>query len=161
MTPDRSLTMACALVFFTPVAGVLAGRFVGSAVTTAEASYVETAVPPAVTLPPLSDRVDRAETLAVLASPFRSIDEAVIREASDPGDPNGRVTHTPGFALTAVMPHPRRPIAVINGRPRTVGEELASGWTLVDIDGGGRTVVIQGPDGTRVRVRMGSQGEGR
>jgi hypothetical protein len=161
MTLNRSLSIACALVFITPIGGVLVARFIGVGVNTSHASPSYTDPGPTTPLPPLEPQSDRATTLAALQSPFRLIDEAEVREVSEPGEPTTRGTAAPVFNLTAVMPHAQRPIAVINGRPRTIGEELTPGWTLTEIDGTSRTIVINGPDGDRVRVRMGNEPGGR
>lgn len=160
MKPDRSVSAACAAVFFTPIAGVLLARFIGAAVGTTAGAQVP--APPAsiATLPPFTTRADRTGSLVSMPSPFRPIDETAAREITGSGETAPRGVKVPAFALTAVMPHPQRPIAVINGRPRTTGEELSPGWTLADIDGPGRTVVIQGPDGDRIRIRMGNQSGG-
>lgn len=160
MKPDRPLSAACALAFLTPIAGVVLARLIGSAVGTTEAGQAMEVAPPVAVLPPLIEPRDRAGALASMPSPFRTIDESAVREVIEPGDTTKRNASVPAFALTSVMPHPKRPIAVINGRPRTIGEELSPGWTLAEIDGAGRTVVINGPQGDRIRVRMGNQAGG-
>ncbi len=49
--------------------------------------------------------------------------------------------------VTSILPHPKRPLAVINGKARTIGAAIGSGWVLIKIDGDTRTVTLRNLDG--------------
>ncbi len=49
----------------------------------------------------------------------------------------------PSFEVSAILPHPKRPLAVINGKPCQISDHIASGWVLTGIDGETRTVTLK------------------
>jgi hypothetical protein len=139
-----------------PASGVIGARFVGAGPRTAAAS-VPAVLPPLVEFVPPPPEAP-ATDFSALASPFRSADPAIVPllqpEVRLPPTPVER--SLPVFTLTSVMPHPSRPLAVINARPRSVGDEIAPGWILTRIEGDTRQVIVTGPDGRSHRVRMSS-----
>lgn len=60
----------------------------------------------------------------------------------------------PIFVLTAVLPSSKNPLAVIDGKPRSVGDSIVEGWTLSKIVGKERYVILKHTSGRRVRVQM-------
>ncbi|MBL4591525.1 MAG: hypothetical protein JKY96_06150 [Phycisphaerales bacterium] len=53
----------------------------------------------------------------------------------------------PIFEVTSILPHPTRPLAVINSKPYRLGAKIFPGWTLTAINGDQRTITIKGPTG--------------
>lgn len=159
MPTDRNARAACLLVALTPIAGVLGARFVGAAPASAlAATYLE--LPPLPTLPDTQPRRLPPETLAAMASPFRAAERVLAAEAPEP-EPQPEPEPAPEppapvpvFRLTTVMPHPVRPLAVINNRPRAIGDEVAPGWFLTAIHGDARQVTIRGPGNRQVQVSL-------
>ena len=60
----------------------------------------------------------------------------------------------PIFILSAVLPSSKNPLAVIDGKPRAVGDVIMEGWTLSKIVGNERYVILKHSSGRRVRVQM-------
>ena len=60
----------------------------------------------------------------------------------------------PTFVLSAVLPSANNSFAVINGKPYTVDDEVAAGWTLQKISGKDRYVILIHESGRRVRVMI-------
>ncbi len=58
------------------------------------------------------------------------------------------------FAVSSILPHPTRPLAVINGKPYKIGDRVASGWTLTLIDGDTRSIVIKNASGVNKRISI-------
>lgn len=155
MIPDRGTLATGLLIALTPALGVGGARFVGQAARPAAAGPAFAVAE----LPRFPDRPEPgAETpdYAGLRSPFRVQTEpmAPVLVMPDIGHPTPKIEGVPEFVLTAVMPHRDRPLAVINGRPRSLGDEVAPGWTVTAIDGDARRVALTGPDGRTVRLGM-------
>lgn len=53
--------------------------------------------------------------------------------------------------MTSILPHPQNPLAVIDGKPRRIGDTLESGWTLEGISGDDFTVTLRHSSGKRIR----------
>ena len=156
MTPDRNTMVVGLVIALAPAAAIVGARHVGSAaggVIGAEVAPLN----PAPEFEPLTPVTDDPSRFAALRSPFRADPEPIEpltiplepEVAEGPKDPA-----VPEFSLTAVMPHPTRPLAVINARPRAIGDQTAPGWTLTAIDGDARQVTLTGPGGRSVRIRM-------
>ncbi len=60
----------------------------------------------------------------------------------------------PEFVLTTVLPSKNNPLAVINGKARSTGDEIVKGWTLYKIMGNERYVILKHESGRRVKVQM-------
>lgn len=152
--PNRQIMLACALLAVTPAAGVVGARFVGRGPARASAAE-PVSMTPLPEIPPAPPASDPDRFLA-LRSPFPEVtlpaEPAPILVVDAPGEP--AIPNTPDLALTSVMPHPTRPLAVINGRPWTTGDEVAPCWTLTSIDGHERRVVLTGPDGRLIALTM-------
>ena len=52
----------------------------------------------------------------------------------------------PTFEITSIMKTRSGPVALINGRLRRVGDEVAPGWTVQSINDLTRSVTLTGPD---------------
>lgn len=68
--------------------------------------------------------------------------EVVNPEYSMPEEPTEKYPSGPELSVSSILPHPARPLAVINGKPCKLGERVAPGWKLTAIDGNARTVTI-------------------
>jgi len=64
------------------------------------------------------------------------------------------IANDPVFTLSAVLPSPTKSFAVVNGKARSQGDEIEPGWTLVLIDGDGRSIILQHTSGRKLRVSM-------
>lgn len=141
-----------------PAIAVGAFQFAMSEPAKAKASGDSTQFLPLPTIPEWTEGVDqRAERSFVAPSPFwfeevelRLPDMPVVvrPEETDIEEPD------PVFVLTAVLPSTNKSYAVINGKPKAVGDEIAKGWTLNKISGKERYVIIKHTSGRRLRVLM-------
>lgn len=60
----------------------------------------------------------------------------------------------PQIQVSSILPHPTRPLAVINGKPCRLGERVAPDWKLTSIDGDARTITISNSHGEIKIVRI-------
>lgn len=60
----------------------------------------------------------------------------------------------PPVSVTSILPSARNPLAIIDGKPRRVGDTLPSGWTVVSINGEDSTVSLIHTSGKRVRAGL-------
>jgi hypothetical protein len=155
MIPDRSTLVLSFLIALTPVAGVILARFVGQGVRPAAASSAFS-IADLPDFPSATTTGRAAVDPAQVRSPFRIQSEPVVPAMILPevGELPPKIEDVPEFVLTTVMPNAPRPLAVINGRARTLGDEAAPGWIVTDIDGNTRRVVLTGPDGRAVVLGM-------
>ena len=159
MALERNTLIVCVLVGLIPVGGVVLARYIGQGPSSASASVASEPVAfprlPSVVPVPLRDDA----VIAGLGTPFRIEAEPMPRlEFPTPNSDTPKPSGTPDFTLTTVMPHASRPLAVINGRTRSIGDEVSPGWFLRAIDGDARQVLIEGPDERSVVLRMASPG---
>lgn len=159
MLPERNTLLICAVVGLTPIAGVMVARYVGQGPSSAGAAVANQPgtfpkLPGRVTVPTRDEGVT-----AGLGTPFRIEAEPMPRlEFPAPTSEPPKASGVPVFTLTAVMPHATRPLAVINGRARSIGDEISPGWFLRAIDGDSRQVLLTGPEDRTVVLRMATPG---
>jgi hypothetical protein len=121
-----------------------------------------TALPTEVVIPVQTDERSTADVITGIQrnlSPFwydgqlevesPLIEEIAVFKPDEPG--------APSIHVTTIMPHPTRPLAVINGKPREIGDSVAPGWRLSGIDGKTRTVTITNPDGEEYVMEISKQ----
>ncbi|MCA9304620.1 MAG: hypothetical protein KC996_10910 [Phycisphaerales bacterium] len=70
-------------------------------------------------------------------------------EELEPVDQGGPELH-----VSSILPHPTRPLAVINGKPCRLDERVAPGWKLTKIDGDARTITITNTLGETRVIRI-------
>ncbi len=63
----------------------------------------------------------------------------------------------PKLLLTGIMAGETRQLASVNNRIVTVGDEVAPGWTITEIDVGARTVTVLGKSGRTIKLTPPSQ----
>lgn len=165
---DRVVLGWCLIALATPPAAVALSRFVGvgPAPALAESEPEPLPEPPSIAFSlPQTLRpgvVPDGETTGTtsIVSPFwheAGYVSTTPDPLSDPDDATGPATDTgPTFVLSAVMPHPRHPAAIINARPCSIGDTVVPGWRLISIDGDARLVVLSDRTGRQVIVRMSS-----
>jgi hypothetical protein len=56
--------------------------------------------------------------------------------------------------VTSILPHPKNPLAIIDGKPRRVGDVMDSGWTVLSINGDDFTVTLRHKTGKEIRESM-------
>lgn len=157
---DRALRGAILVAFCVPSLGVVAARFFGSGPSTAAASSTPEPMPPLPDIRPLPVSTGSMPgEMTELASPFwhafhipiAPAEPMPIRRPSPQSE-----QPDPDFLVTAVMPHASRPLAVINGRPRSIGDVIVPGWTLTSIDGHARTVTLTHSSGRTRTLQIGT-----
>lgn len=135
-----------------------AGPSVSAAGTAAVAAD---APPPAPSKPPTAEQVRAMQWLAGAAraraerSPMlhlKAPEPAATPAAAAQAEPE-RAAERPAMALSAVLTRDGRVTALINGRLRGVGDEVAPGWTIEAIDGDALSVTVRGPDGQDAQIR--------
>ncbi len=57
----------------------------------------------------------------------------------------------PAVRVTSILPHPKNPLAIIDGKPRRVGDTLDSGWTVMSINGKDFSVSLRHTTGKEIR----------
>lgn len=98
--------------------------------------------------------LERAKALSAIepGSPFPRHEAAlagVPEMPSIPGAPEPEVEPAPQLALTSIMGG-RVPVAMVNGRPRGLGDQVAPNWKIVEI--GQDKIEVEHADGRRVTV---------
>ncbi len=100
--------------------------------------------------------IERARALEAVepASPFPRSEVSAVAVPDMPamrGEPEATVEPPPELTLTSVMGG-RMPVAMVNGRPRSRGDEVAPGWTIVEINQD--SIVVEEADGRQVTVNL-------
>jgi hypothetical protein len=157
-TTDR-LTLAAALIF--PALCVIGSQFVGVGASSANADErVEFELPSPTPGFTLSTGDPELITGIAIESPFyfESIEpEQHPLDLVDNSTPEPRPSvpqALPAVTVTSILPHPRNPLAIIDGKPRRVGDTLESGWTVLSISGSDFTVTLRHSSGREIRERM-------
>jgi hypothetical protein len=154
-----SLIVVCLVL---PTAGAYGVRFIGKATTESHAMQNDENKPVASML--LSQEWD-SNVLAVmnekqtdLQSPFwfeeqvAEIFDNVIEyeqpqeQFSDPVIQN--------ITVSSILPHPQRPMAIVNSKPARVGDEIDGGWKVAAINGAKRTVSFVHSSGKQITVKL-------
>lgn len=143
------------VALFVPLGAVGAIRLLGEGAQVSVAAIAEP-VPELPVFEPLRPGVGfEAESIS---DPFWRERAVATNEFPDEfiedGEQQVERVEAPDFALTAVMPSATRPLAVIDGKPRKIGDVIAPGWELVGIDGNARCVTVRARDGRTFLVRM-------
>lgn len=167
----RQAKLASLGAVVTPLVALVLIRFAGPSQTVAATS------PPVIDTPSLpTPGVPIREESGVIASAaqyaqrlfeagFSGAPFPVARpepSASDtPPDPRAAVSseantaeEAPELQLSAIMARRNGAIAVIDGRIRTSGSEVAPGWVLETIDEPGRRIVIRSRAGRRLEIPL-------
>jgi len=89
---------------------------------------------------------------------FRSPFVVPMSEADREGllqNPKGKAPppKAPEFAVTSIISGAQT-FAVINGKPRRVGDELDGGWVLAEIDSAGRRATVEHPEQGRLVLKI-------
>lgn len=158
MTIDRNTILTAALVALAPAGAIIGARHIGSGAGGAIGAQIAEPRPLPV-FEPVNHETPDPERFADLRSPFPAVQGTgftVVEPELFPRPSDEPAETLPDFTLTAVMPHPTRPLAVINGRARAIGDQPQPGWTLTEIHGDARQIVLTGPSGRTVRVGMGA-----
>ena len=69
-------------------------------------------------------------------------------------DPATKIISADRYMVTSVMPNARTPLAVIDGRPRRLGDVLDGGWRIERINAVDHTVSLVHPSGARARIGL-------
>lgn len=60
----------------------------------------------------------------------------------------------PEVMVTSILPHAKKPMAIINAQLFQIGDEVVDGWKLVGIIGDSRTVILMHKTGKRLTVEL-------
>lgn len=151
--------MLCAIL--APVGFVFGSRFIGTGPSSVMADSVERPqLPEALPVFSLPEPAEIRDTSEPIQSPF------YIEPLAAPGaipaqkpvqnrpSPSAAQQPLPKVSVTSILPNPRNPLAVIDGRPRRIGETLPSGWTVISINGEDNTVTLQHSTGAEIRAGL-------
>lgn len=102
--------------------------------------------------------VDRANAAGAGQSPvaFANETQRVVVQPDVPGgipEPEVPVA-VPEFRLSSIMLGGGTPIAMIDGKVRRAGDEVAAGWTVRAIDHSDGTVSLIGPKGKQIELKL-------
>jgi hypothetical protein len=87
----------------------------------------------------------------IAGSPFRT-PESANATALAPADADE--PEQAAFEVSAIVNSPKGAIAVIEGKPRRVGDAVADGWSVAAIDPVALTVTLSRADGQATMLRM-------
>ncbi len=145
-----------------PGAVMFGARFVGQAPSTSGAQTLATTTSDIVQFPEVSlseaDSPDGESIATQIQSPFW-FDKVVVETFEEPFQPlvNPRKQiqeSLPGFSVTTILPNPKNPLAIINSKPRRVGDEIQGGWKLMGIDGKNLTVTLVHKSGKSMTLSL-------
>lgn len=155
----RSTCLKCLGVALCPVLALLGTQMWvsrgGPASASAQPAVDPVTIPEYQPMPEPSEREARAiarirelEHQSV-PSPFPNLAQTEVPEIIQKigliaGDPAEQVQQVPELVVTSVMGG-RVPVAMVNGRARSVGDRVAPGWTIRQINASG--IVIEHVDG--------------
>ena len=161
MSDQRSTRLYILIAVLAPTATMFASRYIGGAPSLAQADESAMGVDPFAfskqpfpTLSPATDIKLQASGSpfyfepVYVARPDRFPAEEPVEIQDDDGVPAPTVT------VTSVLPHPKNPLAVIDGKPCRVGDVLPNGWKIQSINGSDFTVTLIHSSGKRYRARL-------
>ncbi|MFG0245825.1 MAG: hypothetical protein ACF8MF_07245 [Phycisphaerales bacterium JB052] len=144
-----------------PTAATISSRFVGKGVSVSVAATPE--MSEASFEFPNGD-LDRAvvgwDGISQIPSPFwidAQVEQSYEIGNTLPRQERPRETgprELPPVNVSSILPNPKNPLAVIDGKPRRVGDKLDSGWTVMSINGNDFTVTLVHTSGAKIRAGM-------
>lgn len=158
MGADSQMRLLCLGAILAPAAAGVISGYLGNGPSRAGAIMIEP-MPDLPVIVPAAIATE-ASPIPVMASPFKFESEpAPEPRATLPQRPlpERRTEPEVEFLLTAVMPSPSRPLAVINGKARRIGDAVEPGWVLTMIDGDARRVILTHISGRTRTVEMATQ----
>lgn len=78
--------------------------------------------------------------------------ESIVKPADPIANRPKGVEKLPPVRVSSILPNGKTPLAVIDGKPRRVGDTLESGWTVLSINGDDFTVTLVHSSGQKTRV---------
>ena len=155
---NRMLQAACVVV---PALCVLGSQFVGSVPSSAHAGESTKFTPPTQRVAfSYAPRSHETVTERAITSPFYfdSVERFdPIPEFVVPLEPRPRNTGSqalPPVNVSSILPHPKNPMAIIDGKLRRVGDMLDTGWKVMSINGDDFTVTLRHESGKEIRESM-------
>ena len=142
-----------------PTLCAIAPQFVGSGVRNVRAAETKSTPQPTVVVPfELASSDHESVANMLIDSPFyfeqfKSPAEPIARpDVPARPQPTGPAT-LPEVHVTSVLPNPKNPLAIIDGKPHRVGDTLESGWTVMSINSDS-TVTLKHTTGATIRVGL-------
>lgn len=161
MNKQTTPTIMMAVAVLAPSGVMFGANWFGQAPASVQAQPAPTPLPElqsysALAMPRLDEPAPNPINLAAVNSPFWFEE---VFENPAPDRPTGRGAPAradliPSFSVSSILPNPKNPLAVINGKPCRVGDQLGDGWKLQSIDGDARTVTVIHVSGKRVKVSL-------
>ncbi len=158
MMKDKSqLQGFCLFALLGPMVAVGVFGFAMNEPASANAGGLKTEFLPLPEIPTVANKSIKNEKAPIPnSSPFWfeevEMSLPVMPNVARSAEPNAKPD--PVFRLSSVLPSASKSFAVINGKARSIGDEIEPGWILVKISGQERFVIIKHTSGRRVRVLM-------
>jgi hypothetical protein len=137
-------------------------RFIGQAPAQSSAGPIMIDEPDFVDFPEVSlstsEEDDLLDQSVVIHSPFW-FDETKFNDPSEsmeslPEEMRQVRERLPSVLVTSILPHAKKPMAIINTQLFQIGDEVVDGWKLVAIVGDARAVVLMHKTGKRLTVEL-------
>lgn len=146
-----------------PSIAMIGTRYMGQGASQSQAGVVKFETPklaafPSISLASSNEGVELG-SIPEISSPFwfqEVIDDLYVNpiQIDDPYQPQQTQNLIPDFQVTTILPHPKRPLAIIDSKPRKIGDEVAEGWELIAINGQNRTVLLVHKSGKRITLGL-------
>ena len=140
-----------------PVLAVIGFQFFMDEPSKASASMSDTQFLPLPVVPEWSGEQPPLDVNPNSSSPFW-FEDVELQVQTIPMLPKPQVQEEaepdPEFFLTAVLPSTNKSLAMINGKPHSVGDEVVKGWTLIKIAGKERYVILKHTSGRQLQISM-------
>lgn len=155
---QSKLVLAVGVVF--PALCVFGTQFIGGAARTANAedpqlmNELRVADGFRFKEPQIVDVTSRAIRSPLYTESVDDIDRSFFVDIDEPVAERPQQDTISSVQVTSILPHPKNPLAIIDGKPRRVGDVLDSGWKVMSINGEDFTVTLRHRSGEEVRERM-------
>ena len=104
--------------------------------------------------PQIVDVTSRAIRSPLYTESVAQIDQSFYVDIPEPVTKPPQQDSIPSVQVSSILPHPKNPLAIINGKPHRVGDVLESGWKVMSINGQDFTVTLRHSSGKEIREGM-------
>jgi hypothetical protein len=157
---DRFNPVYVAALLF-PTVCVLASQFLGSGASSAKAASEKVSELEPMQWERISFSAYQSEAISdeSIGSPFyfepvEPMGQPVDSSPQDPRPTQQVRVELPEVHVTSILPNPKNPLAIIDGKPRRIGDTLDTGWKVISINASDFTVTLRHDSGKEIRARM-------
>ncbi len=157
---DRFNPVYVAALLF-PTVCVLGSQFLGSGASSVKAASEKQAEFEPMQWDRMSFSAHQTGAISeeAISSPFyfeaiEPMGHHVDSSPQDPRPPQNVRVELPEVHVTSILPNPKNPLAIIDGKPRRIGDTLDTGWTVMSINASDFTVTLRHATGKEIRARM-------